>query len=99
MEAWLDGIAVPQLTTSAILGIAILMLFRGQLDTKKSVDRLVALYESRIADLTSQRDEWKQAWQIAESGRSLAAEQNGAMLGALKTTERVVDSLPKVEAT
>ena len=67
----LEGIPVSLdvLAPSALIGLVVLMIFTGRLVTKAQVDRLIAEYQKQLDDMSHDRDEWRAAHRISETGR------------------------------
>ena len=82
----LEGIPVSLdvLAPSALIGLVVLMIFTGRLVTKAQVDRLVAEYQKQLDDMSHDRDEWRAAHRISETGRQEERDHAVALTDALR---------------
>lgn len=71
---------VEVLTPSVLLGIAILLILRGYLVPRRTVDEQRKAYESRIEDIDHDRNEWRAAHRISEQARLEEREHNAALV-------------------
>lgn len=85
MEEWLTSLPVGGFSAGAILAVVVLMLFRGQLVTKRE-------HEETRAD----RDTWRAAWDTSEEARRTQAAQLGELLELAQTTDKVIRALPRM---
>ena len=84
MSEWLDGLPVGGLSAAAILGIAVLMILRGQLVPRRTHD-----------EVRTDRDTWRAAWEASEEARRVQAQQLGELLELAKTTDHFIRALPR----
>lgn len=85
MEQWLIDLPVGGFSAGAILAVVVLMLFRGQLVTKRE-----------HGECRSDRDGWRAAWEASEEARRTQAAQLGELLELAQTTDKVIRALPRM---
>lgn len=68
------------LTPSALLGLTIVLILRGYLVPRRTVDEQRKAYESRIEDIDHDRNEWRAAHRISEQARLEEREHNAALV-------------------
>lgn len=83
---WLEsfaGVNPIEITASALLALAIILILRGLLVPKAALD-----------DARGERDAWKEAYMKSEVARSVVTAQNGELLEVAKTANHILRSLP-----
>lgn len=85
---WAEFAASLRFDQIAYAGIVAFIIFRiltGGLYSRKAVD-----------EIRGERDDWKIAYFDSEKANQELMRQNSSLIGASKTTERVIRSLPEV---
>lgn len=75
----LDGIPMSDLTASALVGIAVLLIFTGRLVPKN-------VWQEK----SSEADRWRSAYEIEREARAASEEHNTELLELAKTTHAIV---------
>lgn len=69
------------------------MVFRGFLVPDKQVNKLITVYEKRIAEKIEEASIWKAAWEASQESNRLLIEHNGKLLEVGRTTEQILKPL------
>lgn len=71
-------------------------MLRGWIVPGSQVDRLVAAYQTQIADRDQQIRDWRDAARLSEQRADLSARNQEKLLEGVATTNQLVESLAKV---
>ncbi len=74
------GIFTPIGAICLVLALPYILIARGLLVPRKSVDDLVTSYDKQLENVTHDRDEWRAAHRISETARVEEREHNAALL-------------------
>jgi hypothetical protein len=78
----------------AIVALVVLLIVRGKLVPKSTVDAMEKSYVRQIEDIGHDRDEWRAAHRISETARVEGNNQVGELLEHARTTDSFIRSLP-----
>jgi hypothetical protein len=84
-SSFVSGIQFDQIAYAGIVTFIIFSILTGRLYSRKAVD-----------EIRQERDDWKQAAQDEKKANQMLLKQNGDLIDAGRTTERVIRSLPDV---
>lgn len=85
---WLPGAGV-----GTILGLAVLLVFRGGWVPRPTVDKWLAILEQRLKDKDERAAEYKAAWQAAEAARGQQDKQMSELMEYARTTDQAIRAL------
>ena len=92
---WLPGAGA-----GAILGLVVLLVLRGVLVPRATVDKWLAVLEARLADKDTQitdrttlAEEYKAAWSAEMEARRVQGEQLGELMEYARTTDQAIRAL------
>lgn len=78
----LDGIPVSSLSSSALLGLVVLLILLGRLVPRSS-----------LRDKAAEADRWRLAYEAEREARALAVAQTTELLELAKTTHAVISAM------
>lgn len=91
---------LPGASAGAILGLAVLLVFRGIWVPRPTVNQWLSVLQERlkdkderIADKTAQIEEYKAAWQAEMAARRQQDEQMGELMEYARTTDQAIRAL------
>lgn len=79
-----EGIPIAQLTPSALLLLAVLMIFMGWLVPKRT-----------YAEKSKEADQWRQAYELERTARSALDAQSRELLEIARTSESFISAVVK----
>lgn len=91
-----SGLAVGEVSTAALLGLAILALLRGWLVPRSVLDDVRRDRDTRLADCQAQITDWRDAYRAADARADILAGQVDELVHQARTTEQVLQSLARV---
>ena len=71
----------------------VVAIMRGELVPRSTVDGMRQDYQSRLTDLGSERDQWRQAHGTSEATRSIQDEQMRELLAAANLTNHFLTGM------
>lgn len=93
LETLLSGVTLKDIGAATLVVIAVLLFYFGKIVPKSTVDDRAAQYEARIAELITERDDWKAAHGTSEHTRELQAGQLRDLSELGRTVDHVIRSL------
>jgi hypothetical protein len=93
LDAFFTGVTLKDIGAVALVTIFVLLGYFGKVVPKSTVDTQNAQYEARIAELISERDDWKAAHGTSEHARELQAVQVRELAELGRTVDHVIRSL------
>lgn len=90
----LEGLPIGSLGASGVVLLVVLLIIKGKLAPRSVIDDLRADRDSRILELTTERDDWKAAYQNSEESRRVLIEQNAELVELARTGTAVLQNLP-----
>lgn len=91
----LEGLSIIQGGAAAIVSMVVLLILRGHLVPRSTVDDVRADRDARIAELAAERDTWRAAHKESEVARHVAQDQVSELLELSRTADHVLRSLPR----
>lgn len=88
------GFAPADIGATALVGVIIILILRGQLVPRRQVDDLLAVKDAQIAALTTERDTWRAAHGVSEEARHESQDQSGELLELSRTSAYFFAALP-----
>lgn len=92
--SWLGNLHPQDLTTGVLVGIAVLLLFTGQLIPRWVVTQIRKNCEAQLKSAQQETADWKAAYQAVNAAREVQGHQLDDLLDAAKTTDAFIRSLP-----
>lgn len=89
-----SGIDPSQLTTGVLVGIAVLLLFTGQLIPRWVVTQIRKDAETRVTAAQQEAADWKAAYMTVNAAREIQGRRLDDLLDAVKTTDAFIRALP-----
>lgn len=77
----------------ALVTVMVYGLFRGWVVPRYVMEQRIADKDAQIVNLVKERDDWKDAFHLSESGKMEMLKQNGQLIGAGETSTRLMDSM------
>jgi Tfp pilus assembly protein PilO len=77
-----------------VLAGAVFMLLRGLLVPRSTVDKMMSVYEERIAEKAEEAKEWKEAWRSNEQTKQLMTQQFDELLEIGRLNVQLLRALP-----
>jgi hypothetical protein len=89
------GINIAQGGAAALLAFFVLMIMRGAIVPRRTLDDVRADRDARIQEMVAERDTWRAAHADSEVARRVAQGQVGELLELSRTASHVLTSLPQ----
>lgn len=87
------SIALPT-SAGALVAIVVILILRGDLLTRRMVDRICAIYETRMAEKDQQIALWRTAHDTVKRNNDTLITQLYQSLEIGRTTNRVLEAVP-----
>lgn len=91
----LSGVPVGGLSFGALVTLAIVLIFRGDIVPKSTVDAMRADRDAIIKAAKEENDMLKEAYRMSEEARRIGAENDKELLILGQTTVRLLESINK----
>lgn len=91
---WIATIPAANLTASALLGLAVLLVFSGLLIPRWVVTQIKANADANTAQAQREADNWKAAYQAVATARELQSKQLDDLLELARTQDQFIRALP-----
>ncbi|TXS39701.1 hypothetical protein [Streptomyces sp. t39] len=91
----LFGLKVGDAGAIGLVVIVVLLILTGRLVPRSTVEDVRADRDARLAELTSERDTWRDAHKESEVARQVAQGQVGELLELSRTADHLLRSLPQ----
>lgn len=91
---WLGNINPSDLTTGVLVGIAVLLVFTGQLIPRWVVTQIRTNCESQVRAAQQEAADWKAAYNTVNQAREIQGRQLDDLLDASRTTDAFIRALP-----
>lgn len=90
---FLSKIHADQISLAALVTFGIISIIRGWIVPRQVVLDRIADKDKAIATLTSERDNYKSAWEVARDANFESIAQIGKMVTAGEATTRLIDAM------
>jgi hypothetical protein len=88
-----SGLDPTVLPLGAMVTLFVVGLLRGWVVPRQVLIDRIADKDSQIAALGKERDDWRSAYQISDAAKNEVIKQNGSLIEAGETTQRLMESL------
>lgn len=80
---------------AGLVAVIVLLILRGRLVPRSVLDDVRADRDARLAELSAERDTWREAHKVSEEARHVAQDQVGELLELSRTADHLLRSLPR----
>lgn len=94
MDEALGALNPGLLTPAVLLGLAILLVFRGHLVPGPIFKTLVAEWHTRLAEKDKAIERWQAAYENERNARQVSDQQTAELLNLARTTNALLSGLP-----
>jgi hypothetical protein len=92
----LDSPAIAPISAAALVALAVLLIFRGQLIPRRTHENVIAAKDEQIRIWKERGDEYKTAWQHEVEARSTRDAQLGELVEYARFADQMLRALREV---